>query len=433
MLHMRETHLALSSSPPAADAGRRLSRRRQLLFILTILLVLVVVQEMACRWLFPLPEVVGFNRISYSPLQVFHTQLFETRQKGLSNVILRWECEPDGFAFDHTLNLYGFRGPNFTLAPDPSRRRILFVGDSYVEGCGVADADTLPEQFAHRLDSEHPVEAVNLGVLATGFPEYVALVRDSVPLLRPHTVFLVVCWNDLPAPPLPKDPLAGAPPMVPLGRWVPRAVQVGSLLWDGVAVPRRWPSGPYPYFEPVPSRANPLSKGDPPRAIDPAILRAMRQGKANPWLWTTADMNRNVLRSDFPNNGGVAEQLALLASYCRRHDAQLVVVYIPYHVATNDSYAEAQEKVLGAPPGQLLELARQVCERQRKHLADVTQSLQIPFLDSTAAFRHAEKTEGRMSWAIDGHCNQAGYRLLADLCARYWTDHTLPQTSDEEP
>ena len=68
-------------------------------------------QQLVCRWLFPVPEVEGFNRIHHTQLNVFREDIVQARQRGLSNVKIRWESEPDGFAFDHTLNLYGFRGP----------------------------------------------------------------------------------------------------------------------------------------------------------------------------------------------------------------------------------------------------------------------------------------------------------------------------------
>ena len=31
------------------------------------------------------------------------------------------------------------------------------------------------------------------------FPQYLSLLHDGVELLHPDTVFLVTCWNDLPA------------------------------------------------------------------------------------------------------------------------------------------------------------------------------------------------------------------------------------------
>jgi lysophospholipase L1-like esterase len=391
----------------------------------------VGIQEIAFRWVLPVPEVRSFNRINYSLLHVYHTRLFEVRRKGLSNVKILWESEPDGFAFEHTLNLYGFRGPDFKIEPNTGRRRVVFVGDSYVEGCGAADADTLPEQFQHVLGEGHPVEAINLGVLAIGFPEYVRIVRDSVPLLHPETVFLVTCWNDFPAPPLNEDETRAAAQFERLNPWVPRAVQAIGLLREGMAVPRRWPSGPYPCFEAVPVRSNPLSAGLPPRAIEPSILRAMERGKLNPWLWTSADMNNRVLEANFPKTGGIGRHLAYLADVCRAQGSRLIVVYIPYHVATNDAYAAVQKNVLALPPDALLTLAHKVHDLQCSHLVEVTRSLNIPFLDTTEAFVQAEQTQGHVFWPVDGHCTAAGYRLIADACARCWIDQGTAQPVDE--
>src|SRR5438093_1266528 len=100
----------------ANGTGRRpIARRRRLLFIAILFAVFAAGQEGLCRWLFPVPEVADFNRIHYTHLQWFSPEFTAARQQGLSNVRIRWQSEPDGFAFDHTLNLYGFRGPNFRM------------------------------------------------------------------------------------------------------------------------------------------------------------------------------------------------------------------------------------------------------------------------------------------------------------------------------
>jgi hypothetical protein len=45
--------------------------------------------------------------------------------------------------------------------------------------------------------------------------------------------------------------------------------------------------------------------------------------------------------------------------------------------------------------------------------------LGITFIDTTDAFIAAEKSS-RLFWALDGHCNDAGYRLIADICTDHW-------------
>jgi hypothetical protein len=56
----------------------------------------------------------------------------------------------------------------------------------------------------------------------------------------------------------------------------------------------------------------------------------------------------------------------------------------------------------------------------------VCRDLGIPFLDTTEEFIEGERRGQRLYWPIDGHCNAAGYRLVADICARYWSEAAMP-------
>jgi lysophospholipase L1-like esterase len=419
-----------AASPPPE---RRLSPGRRRLFIAIVLLTFAVLQEAACRWLFPLPECDGFNRINYTPLKLFGDDLAQARRQGLSNIKLRWECEPDGFAFDHTLNLYGFRGPNFSLEPSPGRPRVVFVGDSFTEGAGAADGDTIPQQFERLVAGDKPAEAINLGVSGTGLPEYTLLVRDGLSLLKPQALFLVLCYNDLPTEKaLSEEAKAPAPAFPRRSPWVPRAVALFCRRQAGQVIPTRIPSGPFPFVSPVPSPTNPLTTQKPPPTIDPQVLGAMRRGKAGPWGFMLAVRHEEMLRFDFSGGWGARDYLRHLAALCQGQGSRLIVVFIPHSVTTNPVYMEAQLR-LGAPDyGTITRLDGPVYRSAQRHLRQVTADLGLPFLDMTDEFIEAEKTRGRMFWPIDGHCNAAGYRVVGEVCARYWTNGTLPRAAPSE-
>jgi lysophospholipase L1-like esterase len=394
-----------------------LSRGRKLLFVGSVILFVGFLQEAVFRWMFPLPEVVGFNRLNYSPLRSFDG-LDTQRQQGLSNVRFRWESAPDGFAFDHTLNLYGFRGPVFSVAPLIDRPRVLFVGDSFVEGCGASDEDTIPRQLSRQADEK--IEAINLGVKGTGFPEYIRIVRDGVDLLHPHTVFVVVCWNDLPTAPLDEERAETPPSFSRSNPFMPRVVALMERFWAGLVVPRRYLSGPLPYVQPVPSPTNPLTvlRTFPPH-LDPEIRTAMSEGKLNPALLQVNDRYQQNIRVDLKEKGGAEAYLRRMKSYCQRNSARLVVVYIPYHITVNPEYAAAQNRLGGFQYSAAESFADPMYRRDQRYLSDVTRALEIPFIDTTPEFATPERTGRRMFWPVDGHCNAAGYQLVARLCARY--------------
>lgn len=420
-------------SPDQTHVERRLlSPGRRRLFVCIILIALVLAQELACRWMFPLPECAGFNRMNYTPVHFFGDDVQDARHRGLSNAKLRVESEPDGFVFDHALNLYGFRGPDFRLDPPADRPRILFIGDSFTEGAGAADDDTIPEQFNRIMQRKQPVEAVNLGISGTGLGDYALIARDSVPLLRPKAVFLVTCFNDAPAPPIADfwELTEPAPKFVRNSPWMPRAAAAIGRWWAGEVVPSRFPSGPFHFHAPVPSPTNPLSSQPPPPNIDPKILKAIERGKLHPWTMMMAAAHEKVLRWDFEKSGSAREYLEYIVAQCQRQDCQLIVVYIPHQVTTNPAYMEGQIK-LGADYGKVTRLDGPEYRGSQRHLRQVTAALGVPFLDTTAAFIDAEKQQGGMFWPIDGHCTAAGYRLVADVCARYWHNGISPGAKEE--
>ncbi len=397
---------------------RPISLNRRLLFLAATFIPIFALQETVSRLLFPLPEVPSFNRLHYSPLAGC-IQHEEVRRRGLSNVVIRWQCEADGWQFDQHLNLYGFRGRNFAIEPPKGRPRVLFIGDSFVEGVGAADDQTIPVQFERLVADGRPVEAINLGVCGADFLEYVRLVRDSVPLLRPKAVFLVVYTNDLPAPPLPTDGGAKAPRFTPRKTYVPRLAQVMRRLARGETVPRFFPSGPYPFFEPVPSPANILTSRPTPDNLDPQLLDAMRRGTVNPYLAGLGEHTERAMRHDF-STGGVEEHLRFIQQICETHGAELTIAYIPILTATNPDYIRAQNRLGGPGYGALQRIDGPHHRRQQDHLRSVTAGLGIPFLDMTERLTQAEQSQGRMYWAIDTHCTPAGYRVVAEVCAGHW-------------
>jgi lysophospholipase L1-like esterase len=392
--------------------------------VLTLALV-ALVQEAAFRVVFPLPEIEGFNRIYCTPLYSAGAEAEKARRGGVANVRIRWECAPDGFAFDHTLNLYGFRGPNFARRPPADRQRIVFIGDSFVEGCGAADDDTLTAHFGRILARQgRPVEAINFGIISTGLLHYYLLARDAVPLVRPGTVFVVCCMNDLPGHPFPQS--AAGPGRVFENRnpYVPRLVQVLERQAAGQVVPLCFATGPYPFLEPVPSPGNPLSKEPAPAGVDPDILKAAKEGRCNPYLLGIPEHYADLISMDFSRGAPAEDYLRKIAETCRRNAARLVVVYVPYHAAVNPDYIPAQNQLGGKP---LTSLAGPKYKKQQAYLADVTSRLGVPFLDMTGEFTHAERTRGHVYWPFDGHCNRAGYELMAEVCARYLVDGSLPR------
>lgn len=96
-----------------------------------------------------------------------------------------------------TINALGYRGAQFPLEKLEGETRVIVVGDSFVYGDYVDDADALParleEELRHQCAS---TRVVNAGVGGSTIIEQLHMARRSV-VLRPDLMLLVFSENDL--------------------------------------------------------------------------------------------------------------------------------------------------------------------------------------------------------------------------------------------
>ena len=79
---------------------------------------------------------------------------------------------------------------------DPSRLRIMVVGDSLTYGEGIDAFWTYPEQLERSLAPDFRVEVLNLGVMGYASEDVLNVVRRFLPELEPDLVVYGVCLND---------------------------------------------------------------------------------------------------------------------------------------------------------------------------------------------------------------------------------------------
>jgi hypothetical protein len=132
------------------------------------------------------------------------------------------------------------------------------------------------------------------------------------------------------------------------------------------------------------------------------------------------ERQERYLRLDFRLDGGVGDYLAHFAELCRPRGVGLTVVYIPNHGSVHPDYLAAMKRLGGDGLDAITTLSDPAHRRQQEHLREVTAALGLPLLDMTDALTRAEEGGTRTFWAFDGHCTAAGYRLIAEACARSW-------------
>jgi hypothetical protein len=370
--------------------------------------------EAAFRLVFPLPQVANFNRVDFSEFAAGQ----HAGPPPLMNASYRWASEPDGASFLHTLNLYGFRDPQtWCLRPDPERPRVLFAGDSLVEGVMATDEETIPRTFAAAVGPER-VEALNMGVGGANLSHYFRLLATAVPLFRPRTVALVLYANDLPPPPFQPDWLEPRRPRR-FQRWLPRAAHVAVRAWRGRPVPRRWHTAPFHFFRPVPDPSNPLTGRRPSiqaDLIEPALLEAMRRGTFNPYLAEHPGVATKALVRPVD----LRPHLVAVQGFLSHYGAQLVVAYIPHSLQVSDHYLPfARRYAVEKPTGSL------TSDRHQQHAASVAatcRGLGVPFLDTTPLLRAQEQAGHRLYWDFDNHMRASGYALVGRALAALWRE-----------
>ena len=289
-------------------------------------IVALAVAEVAARFYFPLPDVRNFNRIAYSPLDVSGGMRERPDMGHTPPLLVRVGARP--CALRASLEPLRLSRPATGTCRPSHGRRVLFVGDSFVEGFMAADEEAIPrvyERLARAAGAD--VEVWNLGVGAAGMAEYLRIVQDAVPAFRPDEIVLVLYANDFLALPL-FDAAQVKPPRVPEFR--NRGFRGSRARPRGSCSACRWRARPQRAVlvlcggarsvQPVDEHDAALS----PR-VAPDIADAMRRGQFNPWVVDQLQTFARYLPTPVDADG----YLRFLKTYLDAAGVALRVAYIP--------------------------------------------------------------------------------------------------------
>ncbi|MCH2173836.1 SGNH/GDSL hydrolase family protein [Myxococcota bacterium] len=404
--------------------------RSSALRVILALSLFLILQEITLRWAFPVAEVSNFHRIDYSP------KLFRAGSDlptTLGHASFTWSSAPDDYEFVHELNLYGFRDSQWNQVAESDITRVLFIGDSFIEGFGTDGENTLPAWFERFAAEEGlDVEVLNLGIGGAGPFSYAPLARDAVAAFQPNAVFVVLYENDV----------------VPLnmkveffGDWKGKRLEVehANLLeprilhvlgeWStGQRVPRRWTSPPFRYLGAVPDPRNAWSHPEQVEKLEqvvaPDIAEAMRTGRFNPAfaLWNKFEnesLNREVDLTDY---------LELLDVSVREYGADLYLVYIPLKTQISDRYRPFIARFSAIDPESTF--TGPEYQRHGRELGENAAELAIPYLDLSAQLREIDAAGPPLYWDYDDHFRPRGYRVAARLILDWWRGGVSEPTTD---
>lgn len=117
--------------------------------------------------------------------------------------LLAYTLQPSINAVAHNTtvitNSFGFRGSEWSIAPDAGVCRLAFIGDSHTFGFGVEIHQTFAEQLIDRLHRRYPgkkFEALNFGANGYNSVQELQVVKDYVLDLSPDLAIITVSSND---------------------------------------------------------------------------------------------------------------------------------------------------------------------------------------------------------------------------------------------
>lgn len=396
-----------TDNPQQEGDAPRASSRTAVLGTIALVAIVLIGLEALVRVLIPVPEVQNFNRLQYSP--TFSVGQFDS-PAALRNARYTWVSDPDNAEFTHDLNLYGFRDRQWPLST--KKHRVMFLGDSFVEGVMATAEQTIPSAFGDAALADHnSLEIMNLGIAASGPNDYLRLLRDAAPLFQPDDVFVVFFFNDIP----PKEPNENnrVEPLEPRynSAWMPRLVYALQTLRDeGAVVTTLTPPKPFLYFQPVPHPSNPWTRFEKDYTyVDGDVANAMKAGRFNPFAVNSYNNNQRRM-AEPPAIRGHLQQLMALSD---EHDFTLHVAYIPTNHQVSTYYAQFAIKF--AKPAELRDLTTPEYQQHAQQLAKLCDEVGIDFIDTTPILQEAESGGQRLYWDYDTHMRGEGYTLVGKI------------------
>jgi hypothetical protein len=351
---------------------------------------------------------------------------------------LRREHRSGEFEYLLTTNRFGIRYSDFDPAlRTPHERRVLVLGDSFVEGWGVKDS----ERFTDHLEAVGgETRFINGGLSGTGFLEQFRAFKRLDQIYKPDCTLIAVYANDLQETPaeLPEYLFVDSRPRS-FAWFLPRLRTHLNLLWRQTDPARsfEFPGGIHRTLlrhagvtEGWPTRAaiDHWLKTLPDDALEEAETRTIEPfmllvGLFTPDYWLTAlDLTGSLAPAKADSSRRVLSELIAAAKAEQR---QVVAIYLPsYFQYDPRSFGSDVPWVMGGT-----KLSTQWLNGEttfQKFLRQEFESRSVPFYDLTEDLRAEETVKpGMVAFRRDGHLTPHGHRVVADLLQRWLAAHNF--------
>lgn len=336
---------------------------------------------MRARW----PSVLGVALVTVLSLAVAEVTV---RVLGPRLQPREFEVENVEFSYHVSLNQERFRDGPFSRRRRAGTQRVLFIGDSFVYGAGVGQAETIPTLLEQQIPG---LDVFNLGVTGASTFDYVTIARRFADYETDGVALGLYVDNDMYPAPAPRPRLQ---------LWALFERVATELLADC----------PYPFV--------------PLLHIDPAYERLACDGRINPHLASRAASAPTEaawyaeLLARWRTTPALRENILAVRDLFRTRPFLVVLFPSKYQLAAPYSPELLR---LGFHPGTV-----PVGDALQREMVAFLDSAGVASLDLLPVLRAARAAgEGDAYYAIDDHFNVHGNRLAARALEPWIRDHVL--------
>lgn len=366
----------------------------------------MVFQEIVFRVSFPLPELSNFDRAMYTSIDPSQVNGF------VRNRSFYWESSVDtNYQYVHRYNKYGFRDSDWKVSKTSDTKRVIFIGDSYVES--VMCDTTMTEYFSKVIPSRN-IEVMNAGMLGTGLTRYLRLLTDIAPVFRPDVVVICIYANDF------KYKQVDIPThyLTPkrYDTTVPRILELYQQWKRGAPVPfvlNTFPKRLLPKVGEARFAWNGVLEQMMEHA-EPNIVAVMNDGTFHHHRINELSREETYLKE----KRNLLVPMDYVKYYSEKFHFRPVVVYIPSRNQVTDSYLQYEYDLCNSCTS-VKTLTGSEYNQNQKLLMEACYRVGIPFLDLSHYLGVQESMGNRLYWNYDGHLNEKGTRLVAEKIYRW--------------
>jgi lysophospholipase L1-like esterase len=321
--------------------------------------------------------------------------------------------------FISNLNTYGYRDINWKIEKDNSKTRIMFVGDSFVEGLMASDDQTIPKGFANSADLDgKQIEAMNFGMMGIGLNEFIKLIVDAVPIFKPDYVFLVLFSNDIPF----ERPYFPPHKLKPnySDNFKPQLFRLLKYSRRNAPVPFRWSLTTKRYYRPVPNKNNPWTTQEATLAphVTAPVAEAMKRADFNFFRSNWILEEEKFLKEPID----LKEKLKMINDYVVSLGSKLSVFYIPSRNQVSTYYYKYEKEYCLINCPDQLDLTQDLYNSHAKMLTNNCEILEIPFYDMTQLVIDEENDGNHLYWNYDDHMRGTSYMMLGNSMYSWWVE-----------